>query len=426
MKIKSKKAISLIVLVITILVLSILATSVIVSLSNANIIEEASDAVKKTEAQQIEEMKSFMFAEGIMGNNPEPVTIGSITLVWNGEKEEVHTTYDGVVIPAGFYYVGGTKDTGLIISDDASDENKGEKYICTGNQFVWVPVEYEIEEGEVPDATTGLYESFTDVFKRGTAEETYEGSGIYKMTGALSGGYVNAEPVTTNLGGYEEEIEEYYKMCSSVQYYHGFYIGRFESGDGDATDGTKENRTESTEEHRVVIKKGAVVYNYVPWGAAMNDIYPEETDTGKGIAGAVYLSQNMYSNHKSVVSTLCYGVQWDTALNFVSDKEHDITNSVKWGNFRYSEGAANDFCYSLNVCGKNEAWQAKNIYDLAGNVREWTMEYSPSIGKRSQRGGYFGHVWGAYGSASDRYGGYKEGVGNSYDSCGFRVTLYLK
>lgn len=33
----------------------------------------------------------------------------------------------------------------------------------------------------------------------------------------------------------------------------------------------------------------------------------------------------------------------------------------------------------MGVCkktGTNEAWQAKNIYDLAGNVVEWTIESS--------------------------------------------------
>ena len=54
---KKKNAISLIVLVITIIVMAILAATVIITLSNTNIISEANNAVKKTEAQQVEEMK---------------------------------------------------------------------------------------------------------------------------------------------------------------------------------------------------------------------------------------------------------------------------------------------------------------------------------------------------------------------------------
>ena len=46
--------------------------------------------------------------------------------------------YDGVEIPDGFYYVGGTKDTGLVISDVQGDDLDNSKQ---GNQFVWIPVE---------------------------------------------------------------------------------------------------------------------------------------------------------------------------------------------------------------------------------------------------------------------------------------------
>ncbi len=357
---KNKKAISLIVLVITILVLSILATSVIVSLSNTNIIEEASDAVKKTEAQQIEEMKALMYTDGIMGYNPEPVTIGVTEISWNDTKKKVIVKRENVLIPSGFNYVEGTKDTGMVIED------------VEENQFVWVPVEYEIKEGEVPDTTTGLYKSFTDVFKRGEAEETSSGSGIYKMTGDY-----DVETRIEPYNSYAGAEEDYYKMCKSVQYYHGFYIARFEAGDGEA----KKARTGTTDLHKVVSKKGAFVYNYVPWGKNAGN---------SGNTGAVYLASNMYANHQSVVSTLCYGVQWDAIMNFVSDKDHNIINSTSWGNCLNSEGAAKEFSGVDNMdytTGRSEAWKAKNIYDLAGNVVEFTMEIESDAA--ISRGGWY-------------------------------------
>lgn len=40
-----------------------------------------------------------------------------------GENKEI-TWHEDIPIPAGFYYVGGEKNTGLIISDSAEDENK--------------------------------------------------------------------------------------------------------------------------------------------------------------------------------------------------------------------------------------------------------------------------------------------------------------
>lgn len=53
---------------------------------------------------------------------------------------------DGVEIPRGFVYVGGTKDSGLVISDNTSDKDKYKDRDIVGtdlvgNQFVWVPVE---------------------------------------------------------------------------------------------------------------------------------------------------------------------------------------------------------------------------------------------------------------------------------------------
>ena len=51
---------------------------------------------------------------------------------------------DGVKIPTGFYYVGGTKASGIVISDNKNDKNKyrNQKVVGTdllGNQYVWIP-----------------------------------------------------------------------------------------------------------------------------------------------------------------------------------------------------------------------------------------------------------------------------------------------
>ena len=177
---ENKNAISLIVLVITIIVMSILAATIIITLSNTNIISEANDAVEKTEAQQVEEMKALMVADGMLGKNPESQTIGDTTLTWLESEKRVtvvgtkNTEREGIIIPEGFGYVEGTRDTGLVIEDKE------------GNQFVWIPVEYTATGTK---DTNGLDTGFTSVFKRGSAEETSSGSGIYKMTGTVDSGY---------------------------------------------------------------------------------------------------------------------------------------------------------------------------------------------------------------------------------------------
>lgn len=65
MKIK-KKAISLIVLVITIIVLAILAATVIVSLSNSGIINKSSDVVKEYDLAQVRSMANMAWGEALM------------------------------------------------------------------------------------------------------------------------------------------------------------------------------------------------------------------------------------------------------------------------------------------------------------------------------------------------------------------------
>ena len=56
------------------------------------------------------------------------------------------TKIDGVPIPEGYYYVGGTKAKGIVISDNVADKelDKGKENVrrdLAGNQWVWVPVE---------------------------------------------------------------------------------------------------------------------------------------------------------------------------------------------------------------------------------------------------------------------------------------------
>lgn len=63
---KRKQGISLIVLVITIIVMIILAAAVVISLSNSDIISKSNQAVKKTNAKQIEQLASLAWSEAYM------------------------------------------------------------------------------------------------------------------------------------------------------------------------------------------------------------------------------------------------------------------------------------------------------------------------------------------------------------------------
>ena len=62
---------------------------------------------------------------------------------------------------------------------------------------------------------------------------------------------------------------------------------------------------------------------------------------------------------------------------------------------------------------------SKNIYDLAGNCREYTMEAHPNV-TRTVRGGYYSSAQGVY-----LRGAYNND-GRTSDNLAFRCTLYIK
>ncbi len=288
------------------------------------------------------------------------------------EKGKNYSEHNGVIIPKGFYYVGGEKNSGLVISDSSLDKNKGVDANLSGNQFVWVPVD-----------------NYSD-FVRSESSTSY------------------TEPYAK---GYSTELEEYNDMCESVKKYNGFYIARFEAGDGDVTSA----RISSTTAHKVVSKKGAYVYNWVSWGVSMKSV---------GTTGAVYLSRNMYKGNKYVVSTLCYGVQWDAVMNFVNDTNHNIANSRSWGNYNNSTDNAKTNSGESNMnytTGRSEAWKAKNIYDLAGNLWEWTMEAYSSNNRVIRGGCYY-----ASGKAAPASGNSKNKPSTVSEGYTFRPALYIK
>ena len=131
-----------------------------------------------------------------------------------------------------------------------------------------------------------------------------------------------------------------------------------------------------------------------------------------GTVGAVYLSNSLYnSNNYGATSMLCTGACWDSMLDFIKDKEHNVFNSTSWGNYINSETYkiyrgkyAVDSNFTLGnfqnvnneyqkakstsvllTTGATERNSAKNIYDIAGNCGEWTTE-SHSSANRVIRG----------------------------------------
>ena len=412
----NQAGITLIALVVTIVVLLILAGVTLNALFNENgILTKSKNAgnimedAKKSDLDAINDLDKWI---------DEKTGGSSITLK---KYEEASKNTDGTLKENAKYT--DSEDTtvtipkGFKVSDVAADgSTDGEQTVSTGlviqdkdgNEFVWVPVNYTAT-GTVDE--NGLDTGFKDTFKRSTTSSRY------------------TEPYGS---GYDGEDTEYLKMMKSVQENKGFYIGRYEAG-------TTDPRTSSTTgTSKVVVKRDAYPYIYVKWGDGMATV---------GEEGAVYLSKNMYSaNEIGATSTLCYGVQWDATMNFVSNT-NDISNSTSWGNYSdnawtidrttaqyidstnvktgswraitYDKSKTNSETYLLTT-GASDTFKAKNIFDLAGNVYEWTMEADSST-HRVRRGGHYRNP-GSDSPASDRTSYTATG---SINGSGFRPALYL-
>ena len=177
-------------------------------------------------------------------------------------------------------------------------------------------------------------------------------------------------------GGNANEVSEYNAMRDSVLEYNGFYVGRYEAG----TTSSSARDENSGISDDVVVKQGKNVYNWIGWSNS-DDM---KVETG----GAVQKSKEFASanNYTSVTSTLIYGVQWDAIMQFIDSgyKNEDGTLYEKNSFVANSTGKGN-YTGSLLPTGSSSDYAVKNIYDLAGNVGEWTME-SYSTDFRVNRG----------------------------------------
>ena len=416
----NQAGITLIALVVTIVVLLILAgVSLNAIFSDSGIIQKAKDAQTKADEATQKDLEEIDSLDQLVNKYANGGTTGGKTELKAYDKAEKNA--DGTLKENAKYT--DSEDTtvtipnGFKVSDVASDGNSdGEQTVSTGlviqdkdkNEFVWVPVNYTAT-GTLDD--DGLDSGFKDTFKRSTNISS------------------NTEPYGS---GYDGEKEDYIKMMKSVQENKGFYIGRYEAG-------TTEPRTSSTTgKSKVVVKRDAYPYIYVKWGDKTNTV---------GEEGAVYLSKNMYSaNEIGATSTLCYGVQWDAIMKFVEDSTHSITNSTTWGNYKDNawtiERTTAQYTDTTNVktgnwtaitsdksktssasylltTGASDTFKVKNIFDLAGNVSEWTMEASSGNYRVNRGGNYDNHGSSIPASTCSR------SDPRNRNTLGFRLALYL-
>ena len=419
---KNNKGITLVVLVVTIVVLLILAgVSINLVLGNNGIIAKAQEAkTKQAEASEndlkgmnslIEQMESTLNGSG-NGGKTEPETVPYLP------SDDFH------------YDTSTSVDTGLVIQD------------ANGNEYVWVVVpkslysntNYNSNNAKKPSSSTDYanieycLQQYTAIYRNGTS---------YSDTHVADNDNVGWFADATAYNNLKNS------MLKSVYENGGFYVGRYEAGIG-----TNRTSIEAQVNGKYpvpttapVTKADAYPYTYVTRTQAQN------------------LASNVNSGTKT--SSLMFGVQWDLVLAFMSKYTVKITsNSTTIGNYRDSEfqisetgkyatmsnwtlsstwnpstrlttnfvdSSRNKIAqYSdgkgiLVTTGTSEENKVMNIYDIAGNVWEWTLEKASRASLPCAfRGGsclYAGSINPAASRSSNS-------TGDSFIDVGFRVSLF--
>ena len=212
-----------------------------------------------------------------------------------------------------------------------------------------------------------------------------------------------------SLSYYSEALPEDEK--TSVKTYKGFYIGRYEAGDKENTE-AKKLRNSNNVTKTVTIKANQAPYNYVTRTQAIS--LAESFATKQG-----------YKAKTKLVSSYA----WDTTIAFLQKVNSDYGSSSEEGNYKdttfsYTDitGASQTKSSSSSVLiPTGQTTPVCNIYDMGGNVWEWTTEsYSSTNYPYAIRGGSLNYGFAFFPAGYRHYDS-----DNAYDYIGFRLTLFM-
>jgi len=425
MRKENSKGITLIALIITIIVMLILVgVSVTVAL-NGGLFSTAEKTVGDTETERDKELvlsdgrievdgKKYASYEDYLKNNP---------MEENPDGEEI-------VLPTG-WSIAQTKPAGwsesvTAITDGTNivplpneyqvSQEQGENTIEKGvvitdgeNEFVWIPVSsdflatYTSETYAQPKYLKDTYsKTNASLDSQTTIDYLYgtkaDGTSYYTINLDSSDEDGMATNTTTSNGTTFDYGYHYNEMVTSVNKYDGFYIGRYETTIDGNNVGSKENATVLSADMSISQTNN----NAVRWWG----LYDAQRKA------------NVKGNGNIVQTNMIWGQQWDAMIAYFDNATPKID---------YTATTVS----TLATSGKQASGQAKytngnstigdeiyNIYDLRGNVYDWTAE-ADGAKYRVKRGGYFHLSF----SASDRYH-YMPHNYKAFD--GSRLTLYIK
>ena len=280
---------------------------------------------------------------------------------------------------------------GYIVSEN-SDENIVNKGLVIsdsrGNEYVWISCTVNSSSNKLQYKRTewGVEKDGTDNSRAIKDELTLKDIDVtYSKTDTDNG--INEEISKEIVAQINAEKE-------SIKKYGGYYIGRYEVG--------KDNKT-------AVIKAEQEPYVNIKWSKAY--------ELAKGIGGG-----------EGATTYLCSSYSWDTAINFIQNTtgKNYATSIIGFnGNWKSQEvkDSSGKVIKPVNTAQRLNTGLTTalcNIYDMGGNVGEFTTELNPGTSETVVlRGGVY---------SNNVPAGYRwdDGSGNAISYCGFRATLFLK
>ena len=375
---KFNQGITLVALVVTIVVLLILAgVSLNLVLGENGIISKAREASTKTvQAQQNSEIEMNLLEQELANATKEP------------------DPAEGVKMPTGFYYVGGTKTSGIVISDNVNDKDKYKNKAVVGtdllgNQYVWIPCTTDSTSSKLQYARTewGVEEDGDDNSRAIKDELTLTDASVTYSDADTANG-INADVS-------KEIVAQIKAEKTSVAKYGGYYIGRYEVGKNGDT---------------AVVKYNQTPYASITWSTAYG------------------LAKKIITNSEAT-SYLCSSYAWDTAVNFIQNNStaKNYATSIEGFNGNWNPQAVKDPSGNvIKPAGTSQqlntglTTQFCNIFDMGGNEAEFTTELNPGTSETVVLRG------GDYGNGAPAGHRWDNGSGNAYIVDGFRATLFLK